>query len=297
MVVRLLRGRDITMRALVRDGSRALAARESGVTPVVLNLFDEDQVAAAAEGSDAILHLATRIPPLSQWRYESAWLENDRIRREGAWILGRVARRVSAEAFVYPSVTLVYPDRGSEWIDAARVPPEQTILTESTLDAEHEVERFAGHGRRGITLRLGALYGPQSGQSQHILEIARRGLSPFIAHDDAYHPFTWIDDAAAAVVAALHGVPSGTYDIVDDDPLTVGQIRHTLAQAVGRRRVRRLPRWLLRFSLGAEVTKLGQASRRVSNAAFKWRAAWTPSVASARQGWQLIARELLRPRG
>ena len=43
--------------------------------------------AAAVAGSEAILHLATRIPPLAQMRKLAAWRDNDRLRSQGASIL------------------------------------------------------------------------------------------------------------------------------------------------------------------------------------------------------------------
>ena len=292
-VLSLARGRNVDVRAQVRDASRASAVRALGVEPVVISLFDDDaRLSAAVEGSEAVLHLATRIPPINRWREGSAWAENDCIRREGTRNLVRACLAAGIATFIYPSVTVVYPDRRSEWIDAASVPPERAALTESTLDAEGEVERFARDGRRGITLRMGPFYGPQSEQSRYILELARRGCSAFIARDDAYHPFIWIDDAAAAVVAALEEIPGGTYDIVDDEPLTVAEIRRILAEAVGQRRVMRLPTWLLRYSLGDVSAQIGLRSRRVSNAAFKEATGWTPGVPSARVGWPSIAQEI-----
>jgi hypothetical protein len=51
-----------------------------------------------------------------------------------------------------------------------------------------------------------------------------------------FFPSIHADDAAAAVVAALDA-PTGTYDVVDDEPLRRGEQRAALAAAVGRRRL------------------------------------------------------------
>jgi nucleoside-diphosphate-sugar epimerase len=190
---------------------------------------------------------------------------------------------------IYPSVTYVYPDRGAGWIDAATVTPEPTDLVQSTLLAEREVARFAERGRRGITLRMGSFYGPQSGQSRYVVNLARRGLSAFIAPRDGYHPLIWIDDAASAVVSALQVCPSGTFDVVDDQTLTIAEIMAALAAAVGRRRLWCLPRWLLTYSMGPSLAALMARSRRVGNARFKSITGWAPSVPNGRVGWQQIA--------
>lgn len=44
---------------------------------------DPESLQAAVAGAEAILHLATRIPPTSDARQRAAWSENDRVRAEG----------------------------------------------------------------------------------------------------------------------------------------------------------------------------------------------------------------------
>lgn len=52
--------------------------------PLRLDLFDRDAVRAAVEGHDAVLDLATSIPPLSRMAFASAWKTNDRLRRDAS---------------------------------------------------------------------------------------------------------------------------------------------------------------------------------------------------------------------
>jgi nucleoside-diphosphate-sugar epimerase len=288
-VVRMARERGMLVRALARNTESVAILHSLGAEPIRADLFDPAALRTAVGGSSVVLHLATRIPPTNRVRQRSAWVENDRIRREGTHNLVEAALACEVGTLVYPSVTFVYPDRGSQWIDAARVAADPADLTHSAMAAEAEVTRFAARQRRGISLRMGPFYGPQSAQSRYILELAGRGLSPFIARNDAYHPFIWIDDAAAAVVAAIDAGSSGVFDVVDDDPLTVAEIMAVLAQVVGRRRLWRIPRWLLRYSLGPSLAALSSRSRRVTNAAYKAAVGWTPSVPSARTGWESIA--------
>ena len=72
-----------TVRALSRGEANDAAIRALGAEPVRADLFDPDSLRAAVAGADAVLHLATRIPPSSDMRHRSAWVENDRIRAEG----------------------------------------------------------------------------------------------------------------------------------------------------------------------------------------------------------------------
>ena len=90
---------------------------------------------------------------------------------------------------------------------------------------------------------------------------------------DGYFPSIYADDAASAVVAAL-AAQTGTYDVVDDEPITRGEQRAALAAAVGRRRLFRLrpPKPV--------VGPLGD-SQRVSNQRFRDATAWSPRFPSA----------------
>jgi 2-alkyl-3-oxoalkanoate reductase len=293
VVVKSAVARGIRVRALTRSSTNMSTIRSLGAEPVPGDLFDASGLALAISGSSAVLHLATRIPPINRWRERSAWVENDRLRREGARNLVRAALASDVQTIVYPSVTLVYPESGSNWIDAAATPAERADLTDSTLDAECAIARFADCGRRGITLRMGPFYGPASPQSRYILDLAKRGFSAFIARNSAYHPFIWIEDAGSALFAALEPQASGMYDIVDDEPLTIEEIMSVLKRAVRRRGpLWRIPRLLLRYWMGSSLAALSCRSRRVSNAAFKALTGWGPTVPSARIGWELIARSL-----
>ncbi len=273
---------------LARSPENDAVLRRLGATPVRADLFDTDALREAMTGHDAVLHLATRIPPTSKAGRRSAWRENDRIRREGTDNLVEAARATGVGAVVYPSIAYVYPGSGDRWIDAETTPAEPHTLLQSTLDAEAAVARFAGDDRRGIALRLGTLYGPESPAAVELLRYARRGIAAFPGPDDAYLPMIWVQDAAAALVAALAHAPSGVYDVVDDDPLTRGELFAAMARSVGRPRLHRLPGVLIRLLAGVAADLLSR-SQRVSNRRFRAITDWSPSVPNARVGWARIA--------
>ena len=102
---------------------------------------------------------------------------------------------------------------------------------------------------RGVVLPMAGIYGPHSPATRTALAMGRRGLSPFVGRGDAYQPLVWDDAAAAALVAEVPNL-RGTFDVVDDEPLTRTQLVSALAVAVGRR-VRRLPTPVVRAALGA----------------------------------------------
>jgi nucleoside-diphosphate-sugar epimerase len=273
-------GHEVT--AVVRSAEKAELARSLGATPVEVSIFDPGSLRAAASGHDAVCNLATHVPPLAKAATAGAWDENTRIRTEGARNLAEAARAVGASVYVQESIAFLYGEHGSDIIDAESTPIRDTRFTEPVRAAEAACAEFAAGGRRGVVLRFGIFVAPDSDQTVTVMRAARRGLAIEPGRPDGWFPAIDAGDAAAAVVAALDA-PSGTYDVVDDEPMTRKDARGTLAAAVGRRRLRAMP------SAKKVVGPLAD-SQRVSNARFKAVTNWSPRVRSLRQGWPLTAR-------
>ncbi len=287
-VVPQLVAADHHVRALSRSENNVEVLRRLGAEPVSTDLFDEASLKQAFAGSEVVLHLATHIPPTSQMGRRSAWEQNDRIRSGGTRNLATAAMAVGVHTLLYPSVCLAYPDSGDRWIDASTTSVQAHVLQQSTLDAEAEVARFAGQDRRGIVLSMGAFYGPESSQTREQLRYARMGIAAFPGPGAAYLSQIWIQDASSAVVAALTQVPSGIYDIVDDEPLTRRDLFTAMAQSIGRHWLFPLPGPVMRLMTGAAADLLSR-SQRVSNRRFKALTGWQPAVPDAWVGWKRIA--------
>jgi 2-alkyl-3-oxoalkanoate reductase len=292
--VRLLAGEGHQVRALARSPSNHALLARLGAQPVHCDLFDAASLAAAVAGCEAVLHLATRIPPRSRATSADAWAENNRIRTEGTRALVDAALARGASIFIYPSVCFIYQDGGERWIDTDNAGVDAPPLLESTLEAETEVWRFTAGGGRGIVLRMGYFYGPEAESSLDTLALARRGAAVLAGPGDAFYPSIWVDDAAAAIVAALRFAPAGIYDVVDDEPLPRREVARAVADAAGRPFVVRPPMWLLKLVGGRQTDFMGR-SQRVSNRRFKAATGWAPTVRDAREGWERIAAALRQP--
>lgn len=288
--VRSLVAQGHRVRVLAHSADNERTIRHQGAEPVRADLFDPATLGAALDDAEAVLHLATRIPPADKMGKAHAWADNDRLRTESTRNLVDAALAGQVQTFIYPSVVLVYPDRGSAWIDARTTPPEPIAFVRSTLDSEAQVRRFAEAGRRGVTLRMGNFYGPQSGYTRDTLAYARKGLAAVLG-PAAYQSSVWIEDAARAVVAALDRAPSGTYDVVDDEPLRRAELVPLIARAAGKGRLWRLPDFLMGLMLGRDLVAVNSRSQRVSNRAFRDATGWRPEVPSARDGWLRLAED------
>jgi 2-alkyl-3-oxoalkanoate reductase len=275
-------GHEVT--GVARTGEKAALLRRLGATPVKVDLFDAAAVKDAVAGHDAVLNLATHIPSLTSAALPGAWSENDRIRNEASRNLVDGAIAAGASRYVQESICFPYPDRGDEWIDED-VPFDAPGFTRSVLEAERQAARFTESGGTGVVLRFGQFYGPDASHTRTLVQSARRRMFPVPGPSDAYTAAIQLDDAAAAVVAALDA-PARAYNVVDDEPLTRREFSNQLGQAVGARPPRRLPAWFSR--LGGAKTSLLARSQRVSNRRFKEATGWAPAYPSAREGWRAV---------
>lgn len=269
--------------ALSRAPERDELLRGLGATPVRVDLFDPAAVKEAVVGHEAVLNLATAIPPTARSATTSAWETNERIRREGSRNLVDAALAAGASRYVQESITFNYADGGDAWLDEDS-PIEWGTMGSACQEAEAQARRFAEGGGAGVVLRFGSFYGPDG----HHMDDLRRSLGLRVAPQltpDGYISSIATDDAATAVVAALDA-PSGTYNVVDDEPLLRREWADAAADALGQKRpvfamkavkplVRRKADMLLR-------------SQRVSNRRFKDATGWAPAHPSVRVGFRAL---------
>ena len=110
------------------------------------------------------------------------------------------------------------------------------------------------------------------------LEAARDGASIAVGPPGAYRPTLWLDDAAAAIAAALRA-PAGTYNVADADPPTNAEIDAALAAAVGVEALR------------ARAPQDGPLARsqRVSSRRLREASGWAPRMRAGTESWGRIA--------
>lgn len=247
-----------------------------------LDLFDPAAVAEAVVGFDAVFHFATAMPPADEMTRREAWRTNDRLRSEATGNLVDAAIAAGVSAFVQESVSFSYADGGERWLDedAAIDPPFEAI--DSALTAEEHVARFTADGGRGIVLRLGRLYGPGRVSAPYLETVAARKL-PILGKGDNYVSHLHIHDAGTAIAAAVDA-PAGTYNVVEDEPVTVADEMAVLVEALDAPRPRRVPVWLARRVVGPAAGLL-TVSQRVSNRRFREATGWAPAYPSVREGW------------
>jgi nucleoside-diphosphate-sugar epimerase len=259
--------------------TRSASGRERleslGAQAVEADVFDQASLRRAFAGADAVINLLTHVPRADRMPDPAAWAENDRVRTEASAAIARAAQAVGAKRLVQESIAFVYADGGDAWLDED-APAAGGGVTTSALTAERNArELFAGET---VILRFGLFMGPDSGSTLAALDTARGGSSIANGRPDAYRPTLWLDDAAAAIAAALR-VPAGTYNVADDDPPTNAEIDAALAAAVGLQALR--PRTPQDGPLAR--------SQRVSNRRLREASDWAPSIRAGTETWGRVA--------
>jgi nucleoside-diphosphate-sugar epimerase len=134
----------------------------------------------------------------------------------------------------------------------------------------------------GIALRYGGFYGAAN---DAMVEPIRKRQFPIVGDGGGVSSFIHLDDAAEATVLALEQGEPGIYNVVDDEPAPVREWLPVLAEVLGARPPRRVPRWLARLVAGQAAVMMGTESRGASNAKAKRELGWTLTYPSWRQGF------------
>ena len=233
-------GHQVT--AVSRSPERSAMLERLGARPITVNLFDADAIARAIPGHEALVNLATHVPhTMARTLLPGASRENDRICRISSGLLVDSALANGVQQFIQESFAPAYAPQGDAWI-TEESPLRPVRYNRTLLDAERAAERFARLGGAGIVVRFAGFYGADSTHVGDMLQTVRRGILPLPGDPETFCSFVSHDDAASAVAAALD-LPSGAYNVVDDEPVTRGVLGRTLATLLGVKPPRPLPKW------------------------------------------------------
>ncbi len=214
----LQRGR--TVRILVRRSDHAEHLRRLGAEVVEGDLAQPETLARAVAGMDAVVHLAAF--------FRGATEEQTRaVNTDGTLALAHAAMQAGVPRFVFVSTNLVYGSgqnrlaREDDPLQPVRAYPESKAAAEQAL---MELHRAHGLGLRVV--RLAFVYGEGD---PHLAEAL-----PMVA---TWHPAKRLQmvhhaDVSQALLMAvtIPGLDGRIYNVADDAPLTVAELRQHLGQ-------------------------------------------------------------------
>jgi 2-alkyl-3-oxoalkanoate reductase len=281
-------GHEVT--GMTRREENAAELREAGAEAVVCDVYDAERLrdAAVAARPEAVVHMLTALPQRMKARTDLR--PTDRIRVEGTRNLIAAAQAAGARRVIAESVSFFYAHEGG-WVKDEDAPLDLDApgkvgpAVAAVADLERQV--LNADGMEGVVLRFGWFYGPGtyiSPDGSQADEVRKRRY-PVVGAGDATFSFIHIDDAAAAVVAALdHGAP-GIYNVSDDEPAPMREWLPVFAELLGAKPPRWLPPWLVKLVVGKAVARAAVGTRGASNAKAKRELGWQPAHPSWRQGF------------
>jgi len=293
------RGHEVV--GMTRSASKQDLVRSLGARPVVADALDPDAVAQAVASAEpeVIVHQLTALSGKMSIRdarhpdRSSMAIMTNRLRTEATDHLLAAGRAVGARRFVAQSFGAFRWARagGQVLSEADPIDPNPPGALLAALVGILHVERAvpAIEWGEGLVLRYGGFYGPGTAISlapdaQMAVPIRKRQF-PIVGGGGGVWSHVYIDDAAAATVAAVnHGEP-GVYNVVDDEPAPVREWLPVLASALGAKPPRRVPRWVARLTAGETATLMMTESRGASNAKAKRELGLQLRYPSWRQGF------------
>jgi uncharacterized protein YbjT (DUF2867 family) len=230
----LKRGHEV--RLLARHAKDDARQWPSGVTPIVGDVSDVASIRGAADGCDAVLHVAGIVeesPPNVTFR---------RVNVEGTANIVAEAERAGVRRFVFVS-SLGAQEGESEYHRSKR-------------EAERLVERFAGNW---TICRPGNVYGPGDGQISVMLRLVR-GVSPLVpkigSGDQTFQPIWWEDLAAAlATVAERDDLAGQSLDLAGAEITSQNDLHVRMSRLTGRD-VQSIPVPEMLATLGAKAISM-----------------------------------------
>jgi nucleoside-diphosphate-sugar epimerase len=282
---------------MTRTPAKADLIRSLGARPVVVDALDPEAVAqAVAEAEpEAVIHQLTAIDAGSISRsVDKVFTLTNRLRTEGTDHLLAAARAVGAKRFIaqsfagWPFERTGGPVKTEE--DPLQASPPKSVAQtlgairylEGTVTGADEID--------GLVLRYGGFYGPGTSLGVNPdgeqTKMIRKRRFPVVGNGAGIWSLVHIQDAASATVAAVERGEPSLYNVVDDEPVPVSVFLPELAEAIGAKPPRHLPRWLGRLLAGEGMTIMMTEVRGASNAKAKRELGWEPRYPSWRQGFR-----------
>lgn len=291
----LRRGVEVT--ALVRSPGKASFLTQLGVRQVRGDLHDRTALIEAAQGQDAIFHVAGLIAARDEAGFRAG-------NREGtanliAAIRDSLPSGLAAESprFVYvSSMAAGGPSTRGRPLQGHEPPAPVTTYGRSKLEGEQVVRES---GLPWTIIRPPMVYGPRDSEVLRVFRLTRTGLVPVFGDGTQELSAIYGPDLAEALVAAAtaEAAPGRTYYACHPEIFTSRTFVQTVGRVVlppGSREIRvlPLPLWLARGALtmaGAAARLAGQATILNPDKANEfYQDAWTgdPGPLMRDTGWR-----------
>lgn len=266
-----------------RSATGADRVRALGAVGTVCDALDAAAVqqTVAEHRPEVIVNQLTALSARFNPRKYEQWLRpTNELRTRGTRNLADAAVAAGTKLLVGQSTAFSYA-----WTGEGLKTEDQPLVAgdggfADAVHAMESLERTTLHtdGLRGLVLRYGYFYGPDTQYGAHgeVTEMIRGRRFPIVGNGGGVFSFVHIDDAAAATVAAIERSASGVFNVVDDEPAEMRVWLPAAAQALGAKPPRKVPLWLARLATNRFVADGSVNLRGASNAKAKGELGWKP---------------------
>jgi uncharacterized protein (TIGR01777 family) len=250
---------------LVRPGtSRPTSAGDSAQTVAwdpVAGKFD----AAAAEGADALVHLAGASIAGGRWNpSRKNLLRTSRIEATRQ-LMGALAKlRQPPRVIVAASAIGYYGNRGDETLTEASSPGSD-FLSGLCREWEAETARGAEFGARVASLRFGIILAAHGGALPRMLTPFKMGLGGRLGTGRQWMSWLTLQDTLSIIQFAIASPGlAGPVNAITPNPVRNSEFTKVLAKTLHRPAVFPAPAFALRLALGEMADALLLASQKVT---------------------------------
>ncbi|GBC83019.1 3 beta-hydroxysteroid dehydrogenase/Delta 5--_4-isomerase [bacterium HR10] len=240
VIERLLEHGGVSIRALVRDPTKAEELRSLPIEIAFGDITRPETLREATTGAHVIIHCAARVTERGRW--EEFWQSNV----EGTRHVLEAAARSGAERVVHLSSVAVYgifPRDGTD--ESFPYQPCGNAYCDTKIEAEKiAFDYFRQRGVPLVVLRPGIVYGPRS---QHwtirIIELLKANRLFLLGRADGICNHVYVDNVVDAILLALanDAVLGEAFIITDGRATTWREFFGHYARMLGREAVPQLP--------------------------------------------------------
>jgi uncharacterized protein len=225
----------------------------------IANEFD----AAAAEGADAVVHLAGASIGGGRWTTaRKALLRSSRVEATRHLVDSLSALNAKPKIFVGVSAVGYYGDRGDEKL-TDHSGPGADFLAQICKDWERESNRAAEFGARVAILRFGIILSTRGGALPKMLTPIKMFVGGKLGSGQQWMSWLSLDDAAGVIRFALENESvRGPINTVSPYPIRNVDFTKKAARAVHRPAIFPAPAFALRLMLGEMADGLLLGSQR-----------------------------------
>ncbi|WP_354253412.1 NAD-dependent epimerase/dehydratase family protein [Arthrobacter sp. UYEF21] len=233
-----LLGREVA-RLLVRQGHAVTTFQRrpavvDGVEDLTGSVADVEAVRRAVTGAEGVIHLAAKVS------FTGRAADFDQVNIEGTRRLLRAAREGGVRDFVFvSSPSVANSGTAIAGLGAGPADPDRAHGHYASTKAEAELLALAADSPefRVAAVRPHIVWGPGDTQLvERVLERAGRGRLPLLDAGAALIDTTYVDNAASALVAALHRsehIHGRALVVTNGEPRPVGELLAGICAAGG----------------------------------------------------------------